>query len=86
MNRIHEITDLHFDNEQLVITIDKEVKRFPVDRISQKLRNATDHERNTFEISLSGYGIHWPILDEDLSIDGLLRYAKMNELQNETNR
>jgi len=24
------------------------------------------------EISPSGYGIHWPLLDEDLSVDGLL--------------
>ena len=29
-------------------------------------------ERATFEISPSGYGIHWPLLDEDISIDGLL--------------
>ena len=25
-----------------------------------------------FEISTFGYGIHWPLLDEDMSIDGLL--------------
>jgi len=24
------------------------------------------------EISPSGYGIYWPLIDEDLSIDGLL--------------
>ena len=29
-------------------------------------------KKNLFEISPSGYGIHWPLLDEDLSIDGLL--------------
>ncbi|MBW2657327.1 MAG: DUF2442 domain-containing protein, partial [Deltaproteobacteria bacterium] len=33
---------------------------------------ASEEERNNFEISLSGYGIHWPLLDEDISIDGLL--------------
>ena len=36
------------------------------------LEKASDEERNNFEISPSGYGIHWPLLDEDISIDGLL--------------
>jgi len=63
MNKIHEITNLHFDHDQLVITIDNEVKRLPVDQISRKLKNATERERNTFEISSSGYGIHRPVLD-----------------------
>jgi len=36
------------------------------------LVKATEIERTTFEISPSGYGIYWPLLDEDLSIDGLL--------------
>jgi hypothetical protein len=30
------------------------------------------HNRENFEISPSGYGIHWPDVDEDLSIDGLI--------------
>jgi len=29
-------------------------------------------ESAAYEISPSGYGIHWPLIDEDLSIDGLL--------------
>jgi len=36
------------------------------------LEKASDEERDNFEISPSGYGIHWPLLDEDISIDGLL--------------
>ena len=38
----------------------------------RKNPNASDIERKIYEISPSGYGIHWPLLDEDLSIDGLL--------------
>jgi len=30
-----------------------------------------------FEVSPSGYGIHWPELDEDLSIDGMIKAAKV---------
>ena len=40
-----------------------------------KLLDATDAERNHWEISGGGYGIHWPDLDEDLSTEGLLRGA-----------
>ena len=36
------------------------------------LLNASEEDRGKYEISPSGYGIHWPALDEDLSIDGLL--------------
>lgn len=36
------------------------------------LRDATVAERENYEISPSGIGIHWPDLDEDLSIAGLM--------------
>jgi hypothetical protein len=29
--------------------------------------------RDTIEVSPAGYGLHWPLVDEDLSIDGILR-------------
>ena len=29
-------------------------------------------ERSNFQISGAGYGIHWPDLDEDIGIEGLL--------------
>ncbi|WP_163473688.1 DUF2442 domain-containing protein, partial [Klebsiella michiganensis] len=35
-----------------------------------RLLNATDKERNDYE--LSKRGIHWDNLDEDISVDGLL--------------
>jgi len=40
--------------------------------VSPLLEKATEIERKTFEVSPSGYGIHWPLLDEDIPIDGLL--------------
>jgi hypothetical protein len=36
------------------------------------LRSATSAERENYEISPAGVGIHWPDLDEDLSIAGLM--------------
>jgi hypothetical protein len=41
-------------------------------RISQKnWSSRADSVKNNYILSPSGYGIHWPDIDEDLSIDGL---------------
>lgn len=72
MKKYHDIRDLKFEGDVLVITIDGRVHRFQLNMISPVLEKASDKERYAFEISPSGYGIHWPQLDEDISIDGLL--------------
>jgi hypothetical protein len=41
-----------------------------------RLSNASAAQRENFEISKSGYGIHWPDLDEDLSAEGFLTFTK----------
>ena len=73
MKNYHNVTDVHFEGDTLVLIIDGELKQYPVNQISSILQNASETERNDFEVSPSGYGIHWPQLDEDLSIEGLLR-------------
>jgi hypothetical protein len=40
-----------------------------------RLLEATNAQRNHWEVRGGGYGIHWPDLDEDLSTEGLLRGA-----------
>jgi len=72
MKKYHDISDPKFEDGFLVITIDGELKRFQLKKISLVLEKASKEERNNFEISPSGYGIHWSLLDEDISIDGLL--------------
>ena len=37
-----------------------------------RLRDASDPDRQNFELYADGYAIHWPSLDEDISIPGLL--------------
>lgn len=44
-----------------------------------RLAYATPAERSTFQISGGGYGIHWPDLDEDLGVEGLLLGKKSTE-------
>jgi len=38
-----------------------------------RLLAASVEDRAVWEVSAAGHGIHWPKLDEDLSIGGLLR-------------
>ena len=72
MKKYHEVSDIHFTDETLKINIDGKSYEFKLSAISGKLANASDVERKKYEISPSGYGIHWPLIDEDLSIDGFL--------------
>ena len=39
---------------------------------SWRLSEATPTQRNNFEIIGDGYGVHWPDVDEDLSVEGML--------------
>ncbi len=39
------------------------------------LADATPSQRANWQLSGGGYGVHWPEIDEDLSVDGLLRGA-----------
>jgi hypothetical protein len=72
MNKYHDIGEIKFCENLLETTIDGVKRRFQLKNISSLLEKASEIERKTFEISSSGYGIHWPLLDEDISIDGLL--------------
>ena len=44
-----------------------------------RLAYGTPEDRANFEISGAGYGIHWPDLDEDIGIEGLLLGKKSSE-------
>ena len=44
-----------------------------------RLAHGTPTERANFQISGAGYGIHWPDLDEDIGVEGLLLGKKSTE-------
>lgn len=46
-----------------------------------RLAYGTPAERANFEISGAGYGLHWPDLDEDIGLEGLLLGKKSSESQ-----
>lgn len=72
MNKYHDIKKIVFEGKNMVLDVDGKEYSFPLSDISPKLAGASDVEREKYDISPSGYGIHWPLLDEDISIDGLL--------------
>ena len=44
-----------------------------------RLAHGTHAERADFQVSSAGDGIHWPDLDEDIGVEGLLRGKKSTE-------
>lgn len=76
MKKLHKVERIAFGKDELILKVDgKEYKLWLTD-ISVRLADAPAEKREKFEISPSGYGIHWPLLDEDLSVDGLLRIGR----------
>ena len=44
-----------------------------------RLTHGTSAERANFQATGAGYGIHWPDLDEDIGVEGLLLGKKSTE-------
>jgi hypothetical protein len=71
----HTIEDVKFEKDTMSLKIDGKLVKVLLDKISVRLKSASDLQRNFFKISPSGYGIHWPLIDEDLSVDALLKQS-----------
>jgi hypothetical protein len=65
-------TSIETTDAELVIRLaDREV-RIRWEQWSPILANATADQRRRAELSPGGYGIHWPLLDGDLSVGVLV--------------
>ena len=69
----HTVESIKFEKKHMLLRVDLKRYRIALEDISERLFNASEIERKAFKVSPSGYGVHWPLLDEDLSIDGLIR-------------
>jgi len=72
MDKAHDVQILKFQGSLMSLNIDGKKYEFDLDKHSKRLAKATQAERENVEVSPSGYGLHWPDVDEDLSIDGLI--------------
>ena len=68
----HSLKSIKFEGDFILLQIADKIYKKSLDKISLKLKSATDLERNSFKISPSGYGIHWYLIDEDLSVKGII--------------
>jgi uncharacterized protein DUF2442 len=77
MTKYHNVKNVRFEKHYLLLTVDGRDCRIDLRQQSKKLAVADERAKMNFEVSPSGYGIHWPELDEDLSIDGMIKSAKV---------
>lgn len=71
----HSIEKVSFEANYLTLEIDGKEISINLFKLSPKLYKANKTERELFKISPSGYGIHWPMIDEDISIEALLKIS-----------
>ena len=72
MNKIHKVESKGLNGSILELIVDSCTYRIDLANESEKLAQATPVQLEDFIVSPSGYGIHWPQLDEDLAIDPLI--------------
>lgn len=58
--------------EYLIIKAGEQEYRFRVRELSPRLAIASEEEIKDYEVTPSGYGIHWRKIDEDISLAALL--------------
>ena len=73
---LNHIESINFTKDTLLIKIDNKIHELDLNVISKPLLNATAEERLNYQISPANYGIHWPLLDEDISVYKLINTSK----------
>jgi hypothetical protein len=76
MEKLYNIHSIRFSKEEMIIIIDHQQYNINLRQVSSRLLNASDEERNNYEFSPLNYGIHWPLIDEDLAINTLISRFK----------
>lgn len=72
MKKYHKVENVKIEKGILHLIVDGNSIQRELKDMSPLLAAAREEELKEFEVSPSGYGIHWPLIDEDISIDGLL--------------
>jgi len=69
------VADVRFDGDTMSVDLeDGRTITVPLEWYP-RLGRATPEQRSNWQIAGAGYGIHWPEIDEDLGVEGLLRGA-----------
>jgi hypothetical protein len=66
------LSDIQVSNEQITAFLtDGRIISVPL-AWSWRLSEASHEQRNNYEIIGDGQGVHWPDIDEDISVEGML--------------
>jgi uncharacterized protein (DUF433 family) len=84
--KVHDVTEVWTDTMHLYLTVDGRSYRIRWTDCSPRLLAASDRQRHRFDVSPSGYGIHWPEIDEDLAIAPLLLQVETVDVLEERKR
>lgn len=74
--KIHDVSLVKAEDETLLLVVAGQAYRIAWRDCSSRLARANKTERALIEVSPSGYGLHWPLIDEDLAITPLLENAE----------
>ena len=81
MNKIYDITQLRVTQQCIRFELAGNTIQVPLIQTGSRVLPRTRREYlEIFEVDDDGIGIYWPVLDEDLSIEGLLRSAGREDL------
>jgi hypothetical protein len=81
MDKIHNVQSVDADENYLYLVVDDKSYRIRWEDCSPRLAKASLTQRRRVDVAPSGYGIHWPEIDEDLAITPLLQNAEALEMQ-----
>ena len=71
----HQVETITFSGNSMKIRVDACDYRVDLAALSESLLRATKVQRMTYRVSPAGYGIHWPLIDEDLTVGGIIKAA-----------
>ena len=79
--QVADAAEVHVTDDRLVVDLeDGRSMSLPLSWYP-RLLHARSEERNNYELIGGGTGIHWPDLDEDLSVEDLLAGRRSQESQ-----
>jgi hypothetical protein len=69
--------------DSMIISLNKNIRFIARLSFYERLRNASPERLQDFTFIAKGTGIHWPKLDEDLSLKGFLKDFLWQKVKNE---
>ena len=81
MDKIYDIRNPKITQQSISFELSSNMIKIPLNKSgSTILAQAKPEYLKIFEIDQDGIGIYWPLLEEDLSVEGLLRAAGRDDL------